>query len=153
MFERNLPPDIGQSQTRRRVLGRRIQNIPQTRHRNPHLLEILPQLRQTDHGRRHLSREHIERNQLPHRQLALNHQPCANPQRRHRHQLLNQLHPLLADHCQLRYPKSRSHISRQLVVPTLRHLRLHRHRLYRTHRSDAFHQKRLVVCIARELIV
>jgi hypothetical protein len=62
-----LPCHLGQCRTIRTVrrLRLRIQDIPQPRHRDADLLQLLPQIDETQHRSRHLRREHREGNQLP----------------------------------------------------------------------------------------
>ena len=153
MVKNNITANLRQIEAGRRVFRRRVQNVAQPRHRNPHLLKILPQLRQPYHRRRHLPGQHIKSNQLPHRQPALNHQLRAKIQRGNRHRLLNELNPLLTDGSELGHAETRLHITRQLLVPAPRHLRLDRHRLDRPQRRHRLHQKRLIVRIAGKLLV
>ena len=134
MVKSNIAANLRQIEAGRRILRWRIQNIAEPRHRNTHLLKILPQLCKPNHWRRHLPGQHIKSNQLPHRQLAFNHQLRAKIQSSDRYRLLNELNPLLANGREFGHAETRLHITRHLLVPAPRHLRLDRHRLNRPQR-------------------
>ncbi len=51
-------------------LGRRVENVAEPRHREPRLMEILPDLGQPQHRLAHPSGQHVEGDQLAHRQVA-----------------------------------------------------------------------------------
>src|SRR3546814_19684648 len=68
-------------------LGAGVEDVAEALDRDAHLLEILPQLRQTDDRRRHLPGQHVEGDQLAERQLAFDHQLGAKEKHRNRHPL------------------------------------------------------------------
>ena len=81
MLETDLACDGRQRRAPRtpRGLRRRVQNVPQFVQRYAELLQVLPQLRQTQDRLAHLRRQHVERHKHPHRQLARQHRPRPEP--------------------------------------------------------------------------
>ncbi len=106
-----------------------IEDVAKPLHGDPDLLEVGPHVGQTHDRLGDTRGQHVEGNQLADGQVALDHQPCPQPQRAHRHQLSHKRNQLAGDGRQLGGPQTGGDIAGQLLVPLLRGLRLHRHRL------------------------
>ena len=130
-----------------------IENIAQPAHGNAHLLEIVPQLRQPQDGRGHLSGQHVEGDQFAHRHSLVDHEGGAPPHDDRRHQLADQGHATAGQHADVIRRQARRHIAGQLLFPLLLPARFHGHGLERIDAADGFDQERLVFRAAVEFVV
>ena len=119
VLEHDVSMDLGQRGPIR-IVGRlrlRIQDIPQPLHRDAHLLQLLPQIHETQQRARHLGRQHIEGNQLPDGEIPLDDPIGPHPQYGHDRDLLNASRRLTGDRHHIRRAKAGPHVARQLLFP------------------------------------
>jgi hypothetical protein len=117
------------------------------------LVEILPDLSETQHRRAYPSRQHVEGNKLAHREAAVDDKLGAKEQHPSGDQFAHELDRLARHVAEAEDSETRRNIARELFLPAALHLRLDRHRLERLDAGHAFHQKGLVLRTARKLLV
>src|SRR5947209_19613371 len=115
-------------------------------------MEILPELRQPQHGRTYPACQDVEGNKLTDAEVALDDKPCSKIEHAGCHQLAHELHDLACRVAEAEHPEARGNIARKLLLPATLHLRLDRHRLERLDAGHALDQKGLVLGPALELV-
>src|SRR5262245_45258633 len=155
VLERDVAADCRQRSLARRVdrLRPGIENISQSRHRKPGLVEVLPNLGQPQHRRADPAGQDIESDELADGEVATDDKPGAVIEHSCRHQLVDELDKLACRVGETENLEARGDVAGELILPAALHLRLDRHRLERLHATDALHQKRLVLGTALEFFV
>src|SRR5579864_8202231 len=141
MIECNRPPDRREHSTTNAGSRLRagIENVPEPFDRQAGLMEILPDLRDTQNRRAHAARQHVEGHQSADRKISLDNQPCAKKQNGDDDQMVHQLHGLRRDIAEAYHTKACRDVSRQLLLPPPIHLRLDCQRLQRLYTGYTLH--------------
>src|SRR5262249_20819125 len=155
VFERDLAADCRQRSLARRIdrLRPGIENISQSRHREPGLVEVLPNLGKPQHRRADPAGQDIESDELADGEVAIDDKPGAVIKHPCRHQLVDELDKLACRVGETENLEARGDVGGELILPAALHLRLDRHRLERLHATDALHQKRLGLGTSLEFFV
>src|SRR5262245_6730235 len=154
-----LEPDIAADRRQRgarrieRRLRRGVEDVAEPRHRQPRLVEVLPDLGEPETRLADPPGEHIECDELADREAAVDDELGAEKQGCRGHQLAHQLDALACGVGEAEHLEARAHIAGELLLPATLHLRLDRHRLERLDAGDALHQEGLVFRAALELLV
>ena len=125
-------------------LDGRVEDVAEPRNRDPHLVEILPDLRQPQDGGAHLRGQHVECDEFANSQLVSNDEPGSGEKRKHRRGLVEQAGCLrrdIAEHCGAERGPD---IGGKLLFPFSLHERLDSHRLDGLDACDAFDEEGLV---------
>ena len=125
------------------ALGRAVEDVAQPLHRNLHLLEILPQLRQPQDRRRGLVHDHVEGDQAADRQVAVDHRLGAEEQHRGGRRLVDILNGVLAEIAQHHGLERRLHVGGEPVFPFVAQDRLDRRGLQGLDAEHRFDQELL----------
>ena len=156
VVETDIAADRRQPRPRRRVkVGSAVvlRMSPSRCDRQPRLVKILPDLRQTQHRRADPAGQHVEGDEFADRQAAFDHEPGAEIQDAGGDDLADELHQLARGVAETEDPKARRYIAGKLLFPAPLHLRFDRHRLERLDPGHALDQKGLVLGAAPEFFV
>ena len=115
-------------------------------------MEVLPDLRETQHRRVHPAGQDIEGDEFADRQAAVDDQLGAEIKDARGDDLADQLHHLACGVAEAQDPEAGGHVTGELLFPSPLHLRLDRHCLERLDPGDALDQERLVLRAALEFL-
>ena len=130
------------------TFGRRIEDVAETADRDLHLLEILPELRETQHRLRRLVHDHVEGDEAADGQLVLDHRACSEEKHGGRRQLAHELNRILSNAGDDDGFEGGAHVGGEPLLPLVPEDRLHGSRLERLHAEHRLDQE-LLACGAR----
>src|SRR5262249_60465756 len=117
---------------------RGIEDIAEPCHRQARLVEILPDLSETQHRRAYPSCQQVEGNKLAHREAAVDDKLGAKEQHPSGDQFAHELDRRARHVAEAEHPKARSDVATELVLAPGLHLRRDRQGAGRLCRSHAF---------------
>src|SRR5713101_6055849 len=155
VVEGDIAADRRQRRARRIVarLRRGVEDVAEPRDREPGLVKILPELRQSQHWRAHPAGKDIESDQLADAQALIDDELRAKIEGCSSDELAHELHGLACYVVEAEDAETRRDISGKLFLPATLHLRLDRHRLERLDAGHALDEERLVLGATCELFV
>ena len=116
-------------------------------------MEVLPDLREAQHGRVHPAGQNVEGHEFADRQVAIDDQLGAEIEDAGGDDLADELHDLACGVAEAEDTEAGGDVAGELLFPAALHLRLDRHGLERLDAGDAFDQKGLVLGAALEFLV